>query len=269
MNRAFIIFSSFVVYQCIAVGGAYVWANAGKLAAAAGTTATRQPSAEEIGVSMLVCAVLLVVLLMGFRLVRSEFVVRHNTSLQAADWGRTVTGFVCLAAGLSVLMTPFGLDDNGQLALFDSMKGSIWCLLLLTIVGPFVEELVFREGIVRSLVGRKVSPVKAVVLSAVLFGIVHGNWAQALPAVLLGFVFGLCYLRTGDLRLCFFLHVINNSLGVMLMFVPEIETCISAMTVVWQTGLGVMLLVAGGLMIRLVLQPVLNRDFSLENLGLD
>jgi len=78
------------------------------------------------------------------------------------------------------------------------------------IFAPVVEELLFRGVLLRSLL-RKVAPATAVLVSAVVFALVHyvgdPNTLPFLPALTgLGAVLAIVALRTGDLSTSMFIH---------------------------------------------------------------
>ena len=101
--------------------------------------------------------------------------------------------------------------------LFVEMSGTIWGMLAIGIFGPICEEIVFRGGIMKPMLDRGVHPWIAIAASAVVFGLVHGNPAQILFAMLVGIVFGIVYYRTGSLVITSLCHILNNSLSVVLM----------------------------------------------------
>ena len=82
-------------------------------------------------------------------------------------------------------------------------------LVLAVVVAPVVEELVFRAGVYRFLKGRT-SRVLALLISGLLFGIIHGN-LQSLPGlVAVGVCLGLAYEISGNLRVPIFFHAFFN-----------------------------------------------------------
>lgn len=121
-----------------------------------------------------------------------------------------------VAFSLSDMMDKLQLVDNSSIKLFDDMLRHPLCWLLLCVVGPLCEELVFRVGILRSLYHNNVPGWAAAAISALAFAVVHGNLTQGIPALVMGFILGMAYLRTGNLRLCLTLHIINNTLAVLL-----------------------------------------------------
>jgi uncharacterized protein len=78
------------------------------------------------------------------------------------------------------------------------------------ILAPIVEELLFRGVLLRSLL-RKLPPATAILISAVVFALVHylgdPNTLPFLPALAgLGVVLAVAALRTGDLSTSMFIH---------------------------------------------------------------
>ena len=68
---------------------------------------------------------------------------------------------------------------------------------LCALIPALVEELVFRGWILGSL--RPFGERRALLLSALIFGLMHMNLTQAPFAFMLGLLFGFLYLRTGRL----------------------------------------------------------------------
>ena len=83
------------------------------------------------------------------------------------------------------------------------------------ILAPLFEELLCR-GMIQRGIAQSHSPRSAILWSAFLFALIHLNPWQAIPAFLLGLLFGWLYYRTGCLWLTIFLHCLNNSLSVVL-----------------------------------------------------
>ena len=160
-----------------------------------------------------------------------------------------------LAFGLSLVLEPFHLSDNGMQAQFDAMKYHPLCVLLLVLVGPLTEELIFRAGIVRYLRQRHLPSWLAAAVAALAFAVVHQNWAQAVPAFVIGWIFGLFYLRTGNLSLCLPAHIANNLFALGVMYFPQVFHFMEE----WSAGalfaLGALHIGLGLLNVRRALRP--------------
>ena len=84
-------------------------------------------------------------------------------------------------------------------------------VLFMVILAPVIEEYIFRKQLIdrMHIYGEKL----AVVTSALMFGLFHGNLSQFFYAFALGLVFGYVYLKTGKLRYSIGLHMLINLLG--------------------------------------------------------
>ena len=84
-------------------------------------------------------------------------------------------------------------------------------ILFMVILAPLMEEFLFRKQLIDRL--HKYGGKTAVLVSALCFGLFHGNFSQLFYAFALGLVFGYLYLRTGRLRYTVLLHAVVNFLG--------------------------------------------------------
>lgn len=127
---------------------------------------------------------------------------------------------ICLtsvvASWLSFL--PDLMKDN-----FAALQGTWLGLACIVLLGPAVEELVYRRAVQVEL-SRRYTPRGVVLLSGVLFGISHINPAQVPGACLMGFLLAWLYLRTHSLVPGLLIHIVNNGLATYLsMAYPEAE----------------------------------------------
>ncbi len=88
--------------------------------------------------------------------------------------------------------------------------------LLVSLFAPFFEERLCRGIILRGLLGNHLKPIWAIVISAAFFAFIHLNPWQALPAFLLGCLFGYVYYKTGSLQLTMLMHFTNNTFALVL-----------------------------------------------------
>jgi membrane protease YdiL (CAAX protease family) len=90
-------------------------------------------------------------------------------------------------------------------------------IVLATVTAPVMEEMVFRAGFFRFLRTR-VPRWGALLVPAVLFGVMHQNVASFAPLVVLGLIFSLAYERTGRIGTTIVAHGLFNLLAVLLVF---------------------------------------------------
>jgi membrane protease YdiL (CAAX protease family) len=136
-------------------------------------------------------------------------------------WNTTTISFLgwTFVAGLSAIFISVviaSLTDflpNWLESTFSNMEGSWLGILAIAIVGPILEEMLFRGAITSELL-KAYSPKKAIIFSALIFGIFHINPAQVLNAFLLGLLLAWLFYKTHSLIPGILIHILNNSLSV-------------------------------------------------------
>ena len=128
----------------------------------------------------------------------------------------------CSDAILSVMPSmPTWLEDmlKGMVS-----EGNIFLnFLMVSIFAPFFEEWLCRGMVLRGLLGNKVKPAWAIVFSAIFFAVIHLNPWQAVPAFLLGCLFGYVYYKTGSLKLTMLMHFANNTFSLVISNIDAFE----------------------------------------------
>ncbi len=164
----------------------------------------------ELAVCLLLSTVVAVALVwLCLRMIRPG----QAFSLPRIGWKAALTGLVggvAAAASINIMSELAGLTDNNAdllLAVVASPLG----VVVTALVAPLGEELVFREGIQGFLMRRGAPVWGAIVVSSLLFGLLHLNPVQTFFASLMGLVLGVLYCRTGSVLLCSALHVLNNT----------------------------------------------------------
>ena len=148
-----------------------------------------------------------------------KWVVLSRTYLRSNPWF-TLLWVVFLGLG-SILPLQWIYEQlNISLSMemeemFKSIMGNRWGYLALGILAPLAEEMVFRGAILRTLFnyfnGRMYWV--PIIVSALLFGLVHGNMAQLLNAFLIGILLGWMYYRTESIVPGIVLHWVNNTVA--------------------------------------------------------
>ena len=86
------------------------------------------------------------------------------------------------------------------------------------IIAPFLEEWLFR-GIILAALLRRYEPRKAIIWSAVIFGIAHLNPWQFIAALIIGCAMGWLFWRTRSIWIGVFMHWANNTAGFLLGYI--------------------------------------------------
>jgi len=102
-----------------------------------------------------------------------------------------------------------------EIAQWDVISNSLIGCLFVSIIGPIAEELFMREGLLGCMLRSKVNPWVAIVLSGLVFGVMHANGYQGIPAICSGILLGILYWKTSNIVLPAIIHIINNSTSVV------------------------------------------------------
>lgn len=100
--------------------------------------------------------------------------------------------------------------DMSKLGIIDLIKDSSfgWRTITVGILAPIVEEFCFRKFLIDRIV--KYGELLAIVTSGLMFGLFHGNFAQAVFAAFIGAFFAYIYVRTGNVWYTILLHATVN-----------------------------------------------------------
>lgn len=109
--------------------------------------------------------------------------------------------------------------------LMESLTGGnfIINLIMVAVFAPIFEEWLCRGMVLRGLLGNGTRPFRAIIISALFFAIIHLNPWQALPAFVLGCLFGYVYYRTGSLRLTMLMHCVNNTTALVIGHIDSLK----------------------------------------------
>lgn len=154
---------------------------------------------------------------------REQNVRKAETSKMA--WILLVILAVALCVSLNLLIGISGLEKYSksyqEVANTLYSGGIVLELLTVGILGPICEELVFRGLMFRRLCGY-MKPIIAVLVSALMFGIYHGNIVQGVYAFFLGMIMALCCQRFNTLWAPIVIHVAANITSVCITEIPII-----------------------------------------------
>ena len=161
-------------------------------------------------------AVYSVILLVMF--LSLKWCVASPTYLRTKPWG---VFFWAGVAALGTLIPSEVYQELLPLPDFSTQEltkvmSSRWGYLTICIFAPVVEEVIFRGAVLRALMERtdeKKGFWVPVLISAVLFAVVHINPAQMPHAFLLGILLGWMYARTGSIIPGIVVHWVNNTVA--------------------------------------------------------
>lgn len=137
--------------------------------------------------------------------------------------------FVGLVWGLLIdfvrlLGLPWEPTPQDSILLFRSMDSPLMVIamiVLAVIVAPIVEEIIFRAGVFRFLKGR-VPYIGAILISSLVFGLVHANIQSFAGLVAVGACLCVAYELSGNLKVAMFFHgFFNLNTLLLLLMLPE------------------------------------------------
>ena len=128
-------------------------------------------------------------------------------------------GYVIISSGIDNLINYFFPMPVFLQNTFQSMLGNDYFVISLLLVGilpAFLEEMFFR-GVVLSAFRINYSQTKAVLLSALFFGIIHLNPYQFVTAFLIGLIMAYVLIKTNSILPAVYMHLFNNVTAVIVM----------------------------------------------------
>lgn len=111
----------------------------------------------------------------------------------------------------NLVSAPFSGDDQDTLESALANTDYFSLFLLTCVCAPIFEEWIFRKEIIDRT--RKYGEKTAIVVSALCFGLFHGNVRQFFYAFGLGLIFGYMYVRTSKLWYSMLMHALVNLNG--------------------------------------------------------
>ena len=109
--------------------------------------------------------------------------------------------------GISLATGKSALEMNPVTEMLSMLEPGM--ILYVCLIGPFMEEVMFRGVFLRR--ARRFGDRTAIVYSAVLFGMMHGNLTQFLYATAIGLILGYLAVSSNGIRYCVLVHVLINS----------------------------------------------------------
>lgn len=124
-----------------------------------------------------------------------------------------ILGILALGIVEEMLDLP-DLMENQWTDLSNSLIGA----LAIGLIGPIIEEFIFREAVLGYMLRGGVNKWVAIVSSGLAFGLIHMNPAQIPFAASIGIILGIIYYKTGNIVITCILHILNNSMAVWQMY---------------------------------------------------
>ena len=119
-------------------------------------------------------------------------------------------------------MLPAAWTENYGEASSEIVTGTVVGVISVALVAPVVEEVIFR-GLIMTRLSRAIPGWLAVLLSAVIFGLCHGELVWFCYTFVVGAFFAFIDLRAGSILPSILGHIMFNAIGQAMSFVPQTE----------------------------------------------
>ena len=118
---------------------------------------------------------------------------------------------IILGIILSLIYNVFAYYLNFLLntSLFDNNSNLIVTLISTGLIGPIIEELMFR-GIIYNELKNKYSNMKAILITTIFFAVIHFNIIQIIYTFALGFILIFVYEKYKNIKAAIALHMASN-----------------------------------------------------------
>lgn len=169
--------------------------------------------------------VYLLVLFLILQIYAPQQSVRHFLGLRGTHFA-----FYPLAGALGALAqlpmtalfdfieTYFPVDPTSEKYIYEQLHtGStrrVAVCMAIVLFGPFVEEMFFRGAIFRPL-RKGAGAWSVVIVTGILFGVVHEEWQRIIPISILGIILGILRSSSGSLVPGFVMHAAFNAVTVV------------------------------------------------------
>lgn len=170
---------------------------------------------NEIVLPMLIVSGVCLIIVLAIKShVRKE---KYVTAISKKDISKYVI-YGCtfnLVITLIINMIPQSFMEKYNASVGLATTGNIWLMIIATgIMGPIAEEITFRHFILQP--NRKVSDRYAIIISALSFGIMHGNIIQGAYTFILGLFFAKEDLKENNLMPSLIMHMTINTSSVLI-----------------------------------------------------
>lgn len=138
-----------------------------------------------------------------------------------------IVALVPAVAGMSVVLSELDnflrwlipLTGPSQDLFFGAVRNHpIGFFFVLSVVAPITEEVFFRGLMLRGFL-KRYSEFKSILISSILFALIHLNPYQIIAAFFIGLFLGWLFSRTGSLMLCILVHALHNGIVWLMMLI--------------------------------------------------
>ncbi len=195
------------------------------------------PLFVSVSASLLMYGVLYITLNLVMK--NNEKSIPERKKMSFGNWVLILIGSYCINILFNYIGTytnysilkPFGYTLNSVnesyeiLERFQTIPAFLMEFIYVGLIGPVMEELIFRKTIIDNFAKYGVGA--AILVSALNFGLVHGNFSQFFMTFAFGIVLGFVYSYTGNVKYTIAMHctlnLYNATLGYLVQYLYDEE----------------------------------------------
>lgn len=131
-----------------------------------------------------------------------------------------IRGCISGIESIAIKLNP-QIEELSRILMEDLVKiyaqGFIWSFLFIVIIAPLIEEMFFRGLLLRGYLKRYSTPA-AILVTALLFGLLHGQYVTIIWGFILGLLLAWLYLLTRSLWPCIIAHSFHNLTAIIVFY---------------------------------------------------
>lgn len=161
-----------------------------------------------------------------------------------------------------------------KLLVMSSPKDLLINLLVFALIPAFVEELFFRGALQHLFIKVCKSPLAGIIITAIIFSAIHGQFSGFLARFVLGALLGALYWYSGSLWPGIIMHILNNALQIIVYYNNPASMETNPHFAIWLIVLSFLAIVLVIMWMRKISQTKLSDlyntdDLMIESIGED
>lgn len=149
----------------------------------------------------------------AFKKIKKLNLIKKSVLLSVLVWG--------IKAATMNILEMFGAKmPHNQILIQDLATNNFLIItIMLTIMAPFIEEIIFRHIIQNST--KRFGNIISILISSTIFSLMHYSGGNMIPIInyfVSGLCFGIIYNRTKNISIVLIVHAVNNFINFMILY---------------------------------------------------
>ena len=160
---------------------------------------------------------MIIIILLAY-LINSRRKLNYNYKFKLSNLNLLPLIFLVVFSFQLGLNLPIQKIFNSLFSINKSVSFYSWVYIVSALsLAPLLEEILFRGIIYKGLLS-SYSPKNAIIISSIIFGLIHGQPTMIPGAIFFGLLFGYIYYKTNSLGMTILLHFTANLFGIIASF---------------------------------------------------